>query len=84
MINKKKANTNRSFILRMWNDEPDHRKPPQWRFVLLDSECEQRRGFTSLDQLFATLCIEISEDTLTESTNANILREVEEILRSGH
>lgn len=72
----------RSFILRVRNDEPDGEKQPRWRFVLLDSECGYRRCFTSLDQLFTTLYMEISGDKSPEVTNTEIICAVEEMLGS--
>ncbi|MEZ4868128.1 MAG: hypothetical protein R3C14_42770 [Caldilineaceae bacterium] len=70
----------KSFILRAWNDEPDAQKPPRWRYVLLDTASAYRRGFTSLDQLFTTLSLEISGDTSAPCAHADIIREVEELL----
>ena len=70
----------RSFILRMQNDEPDHKKQPRWRYILLDAERQSRRGFTSLDQLFAALVQEVSSETGREHTPAEIVQAVEELL----
>jgi hypothetical protein len=68
----------RSFILRIRNDEPDQQKQPCWRYVLLDPEREYRQSFTSLDQLFKVLTMEICSGTSAECTFREILSEVEE------
>lgn len=70
----------RSFILRAWNDEPNEQKPARWRYVLLDAASAERWGFTSLDQLFATLTKEISSDALSRCAYSEIMREIEELL----
>lgn len=70
----------RSFILRIRNDETDAHKQPCWRYVLLDPERDLRRGFTSMDQLFAALALEISDDTATGRTQSEIVCEVETFL----
>lgn len=71
---------NRSFILRVRNDEPDAQKQPCWRYTLLDPERESRRGFTSLAQLFIALAVEIGEEPTAKFRQSDIVREVEHIL----
>lgn len=70
----------RSFILRIWNDETDTQKQPHWRYVLLDSDSETRRCFTSLDQLFAVLAIEIGSGSQPVQMQTDIVRDVEDFL----
>ena len=68
-MNSKKMTSTKSFILRVWNEEPDEQKQPKWRYVLLDAETESRQGFTSLDKLFRMLYGEISGDKPTEAVH---------------
>lgn len=69
----------KSFILRVWNDEPEVGKKPRWRYVLLDTETDSRRGFSSLDQLFITLYRKISGDDST-----TLAADQEDCMRSTH
>ncbi|MCB0083296.1 MAG: hypothetical protein KDE47_20280 [Caldilineaceae bacterium] len=69
----------RSFILRVCNDEPTGKKA-QWRYILLDSESQYRRGFTSLQQLFRALHAEICGETMVENAHIEISQAEEELL----
>ncbi|MCB0109078.1 MAG: hypothetical protein KDE53_24315 [Caldilineaceae bacterium] len=79
-MNSSGISYSRSFILRIRNDQKDAQQKPCWRFVLLDPENDSRRGFASLDQLFAALSIEIGGDTATDRPPSDIIREVEKFL----
>ncbi len=81
-MNNSGISYSRSFILRIRNDQKDAQQQPCWRFTLLDPESDLRRGFTSLDQLFAALSIEISGDTATGRPPSDIIREVENFLNA--
>ena len=68
-MNSQKITSAKSFILRVWNEEPDEQKQPKWRYVLLDAETESRQCFTSLDKLFRMLYSESSGDKPTETAH---------------
>jgi len=74
--------SHRSFILRMRNEEPDSRKAPRWRYVLLEPERQHRRSFISLDQLFAALVQEIGHGRVREQAPSEILCAVEDLLNT--
>lgn len=61
-MNCQHISNTKSYILRIRNEEVDQQKPPQWRYVLLNTDTEIRQGFTSLDKLFIALYKEISGD----------------------
>ena len=45
-----------SFLLRIWQEESDsNQEKGVWRFSLQETDCRQRRGFSSLDELIAYL-----------------------------
>ena len=76
---KESMTSYRSFILRVCTDEPTGKKS-QWRYILLDSESQYRRGFTSLQQLFRALHAEICGETMVENAHIEISQAEEELL----
>ena len=46
-----------SYLLRLWQESPGAppRDPPLWRASLESPQSDERRGFASLDELFAYL-----------------------------